>query len=91
MAKGKTECVIVNSAQFSIQGKSELLRNLKRDLEEKLPTNSEMYRKFQLNRKWYAYRQKLLKEILYNKKSYVNITDVPLSLRNEPTIHLSNM
>ena len=88
VAKGKTECIVVNSAQFSIQGKSELLRNLKSELEDTLPTNSAMYRQYQTNRKWFAYRKKLVEEVVGRRKSYVNKSDVPLSVRNEPTIHL---
>ena len=77
LSKGKVECVVVHSAQFSIQGKSELLRNLKSDREAILPSSSELYRKFQINRKWSDYRQKLLNEILTRKKSRFSTSYVP--------------
>ena len=78
LSKGKTECVIINSAQFSIQGKSELLRTLKRDREAVLPSNSELYRKFQLNRKWNNYRQQLVNDILARKRNHFSRSYVQL-------------
>lgn len=88
LARGKTELLVINSAQFSIQGKSEQLRRLKREREISIPSNKALYNKFQQNRKWFEYRNTLLKDILCAKvKPYTgSLRDVPRSILTDPTI-----
>ncbi|XP_053400486.1 uncharacterized protein LOC123556863 [Mercenaria mercenaria] len=88
LARGKTELLVINSAQFSIQGKSEQLRRMKRERENTLPSNKSLYEKFQQNRKWFEYRNKLLKDILRQKTLPFtgSLLDVPKSILGDPTI-----
>ena len=89
LSRGKTECVLINCAQYSIQGKSEQLRTLKRERENALPSNQKLYNKFQVNRRWFEYRNKLLQDILNKKrvkKASSTLADVPRAILRDPAI-----
>ncbi|KAH3838861.1 uncharacterized protein LOC127877364 [Dreissena polymorpha] len=88
ISRGKTECVVIKSAQFSIMGKSEQLRHMKSERENCIPSNKTLYEEFQRNRKWYEYRNKVLQEILRRKTKVhsESFANVPMSIRTKPTI-----
>ncbi|KAL4230053.1 Cyclic nucleotide-binding domain-containing protein 2 [Mactra antiquata] len=88
ISKGKTELLVINAAQFSIQGKSEQLRRLTVDRDFVLPSNTAVYQKFQENRKWFEYRNQLLQDIVNRRQKDCRMTmyDVPRSILCEPTI-----
>ncbi|XP_052791973.1 uncharacterized protein LOC128226121 [Mya arenaria] len=88
LARGKTQCALINVAQFSIMGKSEQLRRLKSKRENSIPSNKTLYEKFQGNRKWYEYRNKLLQEVVARKRrtNTASFDDVPRSEMTRPSI-----
>ena len=88
LARGHVECVVINAAQFSIQGKSEHLRRMKTLRDASLPDNKVLYAQFQANRKWHEFRHKLVNDIITRKEvpRMTSIKDVPRSILNIPTI-----
>ncbi|KAL3879144.1 hypothetical protein ACJMK2_031455 [Sinanodonta woodiana] len=63
VARGKTECLLLNAVQFQIHSKMDVLRRLKSEREDVLPSDIELYRRFETNRKWLEYRQQLVQEV----------------------------
>ena len=53
-----------------------------------MPSKKSLYKKFQINRKWFEYRNALLKDILFDKiKPYTgSLNDIPRSILTDPTI-----
>lgn len=80
--------MVINSAQFSIQGKSEQLRRLKRERDTMIPSNKVLYARFQANREWYEYRNQLMQDALARKVplNTATMADVPRSELTKPSI-----
>ncbi|KAJ8297764.1 hypothetical protein KUTeg_024295 [Tegillarca granosa] len=88
ISKGKTECVVINSAAYSINNKTDTLKELTERRQAELPSTRELYHRFETNRRWMEYKKKLVEEIVKRKNipNNTTISDIPSSLMLEPRI-----
>ncbi|KAL5011382.1 hypothetical protein ScPMuIL_009933 [Solemya velum] len=83
IAKGLTECILVNSSLFTINRRSNELKEMYEKRTERLLSNRELYRQFEISRRWCRFKVGLVKEIK-RKRSIPNSTtldDVPEAIR----------
>lgn len=80
--------MLVNSALFTINQKTNELNELCRRREDKMLSNRELYRKFEISRRWCQFKVNLVKEIKTRRSIPNNTTidDVPQALLLEPGI-----
>lgn len=64
VTKGRCECILVGTAQFRKHGKCTDLHNLTSQLESRLPSNKEAFKKYMLQRKWENFKAKVVKEVM---------------------------
>ncbi|XP_052078266.1 uncharacterized protein LOC127716181 [Mytilus californianus] len=88
ITNGKVECLLINSAFFAINLMMDRLDEMKDKNEEKIPSNQNLYLKFEANRKWTEYKKSLVENVV-SRKRIPNVTtkeDIPKVLSMAPNI-----
>ncbi|XP_063412938.1 uncharacterized protein LOC134695591 isoform X2 [Mytilus trossulus] len=88
ITNGKVECLVINSAFFAINLMMDQLDEMKNKNEEKIPSNQNLYLKFEANRKWTEYKKSLVENVV-SRKRIPNVTteeDIPKILTMSPSI-----